>query len=78
MSSLSESSVSNNMASACLSLYDRHTPGPGYVCKTEGCAGVVEKRVAGINSSGYFFKLPECTICFRVYLHAIDAPVYDL
>jgi hypothetical protein len=75
MSFLSESNVSNKLASDHLSLYERHIPGPGHSYKAEGCAGRVEKRVAGVCSSGYFFKLPTCSFCFRVYLHAIDAPV---
>lgn len=46
------------------------SPGPNNSCKTTGCKGEVVKSVAGLNSSGYFYRTPACDICNRKYLGA--------
>jgi hypothetical protein len=58
-----------------LARLEEQKPGPGNSCKTEGCAGTVEKRVEGANSRGYFYKIPACSVCKRQYLHANNVPV---
>jgi hypothetical protein len=67
--------VRNSLTSSFL---DRHTPNENGSCKTEGCKGFVEKRVSGVNSHGFFYKIPACSLCGREYLSAINAPVVGM
>jgi hypothetical protein len=49
----------------------KHTPLPGNKCH---CGGDIFRPVAGLAFGKFFYSLPRCASCGRMYLHANYAP----
>jgi len=49
----------------------KHTPLPGNKCY---CGGDIFRDVAGLSLGKFFYGLPKCVSCGRMYLHANSAP----
>ena len=53
---------------------EEQTPSFGNHCKTEGCEGTVVRLVTGMFRGHISYGIPQCELCHRVYVNAVDAP----